>query len=179
MDHRGRFGPRRIVLGLGAWLCALTLPVAGADAATRLVSATRVDGDAQTVSGTTPTFLVLDQGTGGTVINVLALSDATILVFVEAECAVADAGSLTRGLVLEVFIDGGLAFPGTGSLKAFCSANGSSALDGWVSAALHGGQVAGPGIHPVRVRARLDGAGTGSIDEMSVIIVVDETSPLK
>jgi hypothetical protein len=179
MDPRALFGPRRFVLVLSGWLCAVTLAAGVADAAMRLVSATRVDGAAQTVSGATPVFLVLAENTGATILPVPVPANGTILVFVEAECAV-DGTDQARSLVLEVFIDGALAFPaGANSLKAFCTANGTAPLDGWVSAALHGGQAVGPGFHAVQVRARLDGAGTGSIDEMSVIIMVDEASPLQ
>lgn len=88
-----------------------------------------------------------------------------------AECAHSAAGT-NSWVHIAIVVDGVELSPtGNNTADSFCTSNGTSGLDGWVTATNSGRTASlGAGTHTVVIRASLAGAGTGSLGDSSLLI---------
>lgn len=124
-----------------------------------------------------PNVYCLDLSSAAGVQNLLGFSTpgpARLVIRYNAECAVG--GPAGNYLNLDIVIDpAGAAVPFTAppsnSDNAFCSGNGTAALDGWVSATAQAFASVPAGAHTVQVCVNVFGAGPSwRIDDSSLTI---------
>jgi len=79
-----------------------------------------------------------------------------------SECAVvAPAGDFDAWTDLDIIVNGAIVPPTAGTLDAFCSANGTAAIDGWETNSRTVVIPVRVGVNTVQIRSRLNAGATG------------------
>ena len=144
-----------------------------ADPSLRLESLTNAGA---TTLGTTPTLLQL--AFGFTDLTMAVPDRADLVAFFRAKCA-HSAANESAAVDIDILLDGVPLAPTAGDDDAFCTANGTAGLDGWVmSRAIAHAVVQGPSVHTVQVSASTtEGSGTLSDSELVVMVPEAEVPP--
>lgn len=99
-------------------------------------------------------FLPLNDANSTLMTIVTTTDNQRVVIEYNAECSVAATGNATW-VALSIFVDGVLAAPSSTD-KAHCTSEGTNNLTNWVSAEAKGVIVVPePGLHSVRVQARI------------------------
>lgn len=129
--------------------------------------------NAANFSFTTPTALVpLNNGATSIPFNIPGAANVRVAITFSAECAVgAPAGNTGAWVDIDILVDGVAVSPTNQVNDAFCSANGSAAVDGWATNSITVARLLAPGPHRLTVQGRLNnGATTGWLSDTATVI---------
>jgi hypothetical protein len=127
---------------------------------------------ANNFSFATPTAFVPLASTGATSRTVNVTTAGTYVLTFSAECSVdAPAGNSSAWVDLDILLDGAALSPTSGTLDAFCGANGTAGFDGWVRPSISIPVRLTAGAHTIQVQGRLDAGATGGwISDIAVVL---------
>ena len=98
---------------------------------------------------------------GATTISFSLAAPTRLVLTYSAECAVgAPAGNASAWLDLDLIVNGVTLAPTAGNQDAFCSSNGTAAIDGWSRASITVFFTGAAGANTVRIQSRGNGGAT-------------------